>query len=57
MELTEQLLPVAGSITTSGGIIALETDSKAEPLLPNSLMLLSKRVYGDTAVWLFTAST
>jgi len=57
-ELAEQLLLLlaAGSVTTADGIIALETDSKAELLLPKNLALLSKRVYGDTAVWIFTTA-
>ncbi|MBP1728877.1 MAG: methyltransferase [Deltaproteobacteria bacterium] len=54
-ELAGQILLAAGSVTTADGIIVLETDRKAD-LLPHNLMLLSKRIYGDTAVWLFTAS-
>jgi len=56
-ELTEQLLRLlaAGSVLSAGGIIALESDSKTDLLLPEGLALLSKRVYGDTAVWLLAA--
>jgi len=57
-ELAEQLLLLlaAGSVLSAGGIIVLETDSKADLLLPGDLALLNKRIYGDTAVWLLAAA-
>jgi 16S rRNA (guanine966-N2)-methyltransferase len=54
-KLAEQLLLAAGSVLTADGIMVLETDSKAELLPPDNLMLLSRRIYGDTTVWQFTA--
>lgn len=57
-ELIEQLLLqlAANAPLTVDGIIALETDSKTELLLPENLTLLNRKAYGDTAVWLFTAA-
>lgn len=57
-ELAEQLLLLlaAGSLITAAGVIALETDSKAELLLPDNLTQLSRKTYGDTAVWMFATA-
>lgn len=54
-ELAELLLHLLGSgaPVTSSGIIVLETDCKTELLLPENLTLLSRKTYGDTAVWMF----
>lgn len=55
-KLVEQLISLlaAEAPLAADGIIALETDSKVAPLLPEKIQLLNRKTYGDTAVWLFT---
>jgi 16S rRNA (guanine(966)-N(2))-methyltransferase RsmD len=57
-ELAVQLLQLfaAGALLTTVGVIVLETDSKVDLPLPENLNLISRRAYGDTAVWLLSAT-
>lgn len=54
LELMQKVLEhLAGyRLTTECGLIVLESDGKSVPTLPDGLVLLEKRVYGDTALHL-----
>lgn len=55
-ELTERLLQslAPGALLAADGVIALETGSKLELQLPEYMDLAGRKIYGDTAIWLFT---
>ena len=49
----EALLELVAALLASGGYVALEQSSKADITAPKSLESVDRRVYGDSAVWLF----
>lgn len=54
-ELTEKVLSLLAALelTTPEGVVILETAARCELTIPADLSLAGRKVYGDTAVWLF----
>lgn len=54
-KLTENIISLAAglSIINEGGVMVLESASKLELNLPEALQLSARKVYGDTAIWIF----
>lgn len=41
------------NLLSGSGVIAVETDNKFELPFPGTLLLANRKVYGDTALWIF----
>ena len=54
LELMQKVMQhLAGNqLTTECGLLVLESDGKTVPILPEGLVLLERRIYGDTAIHL-----
>jgi 16S rRNA (guanine(966)-N(2))-methyltransferase RsmD len=54
--LAEELLAhiASAALIQADGTIILETGSRIDLIVPENLMLDSRKVYGDTAIWIFT---
>lgn len=52
LELTQRVLQLLAELAplSANGVIVFEADSRSEPNLPDMCHLLSRKVYGDTAV-------
>jgi len=54
-ELTERVLNLLADsgLTAPNGILVVETDNRCELLTPENFQLAGRKVYGDTAIWMF----
>ena len=54
-EMTESVIRLLGelSLTSQSGVLVFETDNKSELHPPDNFLLSSRKVYGDTAIWIF----
>lgn len=54
-ELTERVLNLLADsgLTAPNGILVFETDNRCELPTPENFQLVGRKVYGDTAIWMF----
>jgi 16S rRNA (guanine966-N2)-methyltransferase len=54
-EITERVIGLLGKLDLSApdGVLVFETDNRSELQPPDKFQLSSKKVYGDTAIWMF----
>jgi len=54
-ELTERVLELLADsgLTATHGILVFETDNRCELHSPESFRLFNRKVYGDSAIWMF----
>jgi 16S rRNA (guanine966-N2)-methyltransferase len=54
-EMTDRVISLLGnlSLTSQNGILVFETDKTSELQPPDNFHLHSRKVYGDTAIWMF----
>ena len=54
-EMTDRVIRLLGelNLTSRDGVLVFETDNKCELQPPDKFQLSSRKVYGDTAIWMF----
>jgi 16S rRNA (guanine(966)-N(2))-methyltransferase RsmD len=54
-ETTDRVITLLGelSLTSLNGVLVFETDNRSELHVPENFLLFSKKVYGDTSIWMF----
>jgi len=54
-EMAERVIRLLGelSLTPRDGVLVFETDNRCELHPPDKFQLSSRKVYGDTAIWMF----
>jgi len=54
-EITERVIGLLGELglTSQDGVLVFETDNRCELSSPDKFQLSSRKVYGDTAIWMF----
>lgn len=54
-ELTERVLNLLADsgLTAPNGVLVFETDNRCELLAPENFQLFGRKIYGDTAIWMF----